>query len=74
MDTNGIPKRVYRLIRARYINTDSIFLLLLLYCVLAMALSIAVHPLTPTLDMYGESDSRYGLLALILIFLIHPIL
>jgi hypothetical protein len=36
-----------------------------------MALSIAVHPLTPTLDMYGESDSRYGLLALDLIFLIH---
>jgi hypothetical protein len=36
-----------------------------------MALSIAVHPLTPTLDMYGESDSRYALLALDLIFLIH---
>lgn len=36
-----------------------------------MALSIAVHPLTPTLDMYGEADSRYSLHALDLIFLIH---
>ena len=36
-----------------------------------MALSIAVHPLTPTLDMYGEADSRYGLFAFNLIFLIH---
>ena len=36
-----------------------------------MALSLAVHPLTPTLDMYGESDSRYGLFALDSIFLIH---
>lgn len=34
-----------------------------------MALSIAVHPLSPTLDMYGESDSRYGLFALDLISL-----
>lgn len=39
-----------------------------------MALSIAVHPLTPTLDMYGESDSRYALLRVRLgyfLFLIH---
>ena len=26
-----------------------------------MALSIAIHPHAPTLDMYGESDPRYGL-------------
>ena len=38
-----------------------------------MALSIAVHPLTPTLDMYGESDSKYGLFTLDLIFLTHAL-
>ena len=67
MDTNGIPKRVFCLIRAQYKYRHLSFP----YCVLAMALSISVHPLTPTLDMYGEPDSRYGLLALELKFLIH---
>ena len=52
------------------INTDTVFLFSF-FLDPAMALSIAVHPLTPTLDMYGDSDSRYEMFALELIFLIH---
>ena len=57
------------------INTDTFSIFFFHYCDLypAMALSIAVHPLTPTLDMYGESDSKYGLFTLDLIFLIHAL-
>ena len=71
IDTNGVPKRGFPLIRARYKYRHNFPFSL----VPAMALNIAVHPLTPTLDMYGESDSRYRLFVMYfkLTFLIHPI-